>query len=283
MENQNTYKLTISYKGSSYQGWQKQLRESPVPTIQELLENAIFSTLQTKEFSLHGSGRTDSGVHARAQVAHLRANTELSTETLRRALNAHLPGDIRVLSVEERSKNFHAQLSVKQKTYRYFILNSTQEGYQQNWPFLRSYAWFVASPLDLEAIRTALQALVGEHDFKSFQNRGTVVSHTVREILEAKLIEHKFSESDPAWMPPSSLPFQLLEIRITGTGFLKQMVRAIVGTLVEIGKGKIPAEKMGSILEEKDRKKSGITAPARGLFLDHVVYGEDKTNQSPSE
>jgi len=275
MDNQRNFKITIAYKGSRYQGWQKQLREKPVPTVQEILENAAEQVFSTNDFSLHGSGRTDSGVHARAQVAHLRITTTLPPDVLQKALNAHLPGDIRIVNVEEQKLNFHAQLHVKQKTYRYFILNSKKIGEQHNWPFLRSFTWFIATPLNLSAMELALKALEGEQDFKSFQNKGTVVSHTVREILEARLIVHNKIQGDLPWMPPPSIPYELLEIRITGTGFLKQMVRTIVGTLVEIGKGRIPAEKMEAIIADKSRASSGTTAPARGLFLDHVVYKEE--------
>ncbi len=276
MEKQRAFKLTLAYKGTKYCGWQKQAAEKTVPSVQETLEQAAEKVLTHKNFSLHGSGRTDSGVHARGQVAHLKTTTELPAETMMKALNAYLPEDIRVLSSEERASNFHAQLHVTQKTYRYFILQSTEKSYQTNWPFLRAYTWFIPHELDVPTMKNALADLLGEHDFKSFQNTGTIVPDTVREILEAQLIVHEKTSTDLPWMPPQNLPYRLLEIRITGTGFLKQMVRTIVGTLVDMGRGKIPNANMQKILSEKNRSKSGITAPARALFLDHVVYDTNR-------
>ena len=124
-------------------------------------------------------------------------------------------------------------------------------------------------------MRSALNLLEGEHDFRSFQNKGTPVPHTVREILEARLIVHEGNSRElPPWMPGPEFEAKLLEIRVTGTGFLKQMVRTIVGTIVEVGRGRIPASKLEEILDSKNRSASGITAPANGLFLDHVSYSE---------
>lgn len=267
-----SYKLTVAYRGTNYRGWQKQLTPKPTPTVQEVLEGAIEKILG-KDFSLHGSGRTDAGVHARAQVAHLRALCDLPPLTLLKAFNAHLPEDIRVLSMEASSGAFHAQLDASAKTYRYFVLNCKRENQPVHWPFLRPYTWFVSYPLNLEAMKSALKSLEGKHDFKSFQNTGTEVPDTVREILEARLIAHKANgRAELPWMPAPELDAQLLEIRIRGTGFLKQMVRTIVGTLVEIGRGKLPEDAMAKILASKDRSQSGITAPANGLFLDNVEY-----------
>jgi tRNA pseudouridine38-40 synthase len=268
-----SFKLTIAYIGTNYFGWQKQAAEGGAATVQEMLEKAARQVLRQKRVILHGSGRTDTVVHARAQVAHLRAEVDLPPETLIKALNAHLPDDIRITKLEAAALEFHAQLSVKAKTYRYFILNVNKGKDPIHWPFLRPYSWFVTYPLDLAAMQKALDLLRGEHDFKSFQNTGTPVEDTVREILEARIVVHNQDPHEaPPWMPNAELGAQLIEIRVRGTGFLKQMVRTIVGTIVEVGRGKIPPEEISRILQSKNRSASGMTAPAYGLFMDRVEY-----------
>lgn len=267
------FRLTIAYVGSAYQGWQKQAVEGGADTVQEMLEKAARSVMRHKKVMIHGSGRTDSGVHARAQVAHLRAVVDLPATVLIKAMNAHLPPDIRIIRMEECGSDFHSQLDAKAKTYRYFILNTGKGKNPIHWPFLRPFSWFVTYPLDLEAMREALLHLEGEHDFRSFQNKGTPVESTVREILEARLVEHGINENElPPWMPGRDFDGKLLEIRLRGTGFLKQMVRNVVGTVVEVGRGKLPPGELKSILAQKDRSAGGMTAPAYGLFLDEVEY-----------
>lgn len=268
---EQAFRLVVAYIGTAYQGWQKQVRAGEAPTVQEMLEKAATKVLRQKRVVLHGSGRTDSGVHARGQVAHLRAPVDFPPATLLKALNAHLPDDVRIQSLEPCAADFHAQLHAKSKTYRYFILNTRAGKTPVHWPFLRPYAWFVTYALDLEAMRAALRELEGEHDFRSFQNSGTPVKSTVREILEAKLIEHDLTDAPP-WMPSPDTGARLLEIRVTGTGFLKQMVRTIAGTVVEAGRGRLTADEIRQILLEKNRKAGGMTAPAHGLFLDRVTY-----------
>jgi tRNA pseudouridine38-40 synthase len=268
---EKTFRLVVAYRGTDYQGWQKQASERQAATVQEALEEAARKVLRGK-VRIHGSGRTDSGVHARAQVAHLKAAVDLPTPVLLKALNAHLPEDIRILRLLEEKESSHAQLHAKAKTYRYFILNSLEKDAPVHWPFLRPYSWFVTYPLDLEAMQRALDHLRGTHDFKSFQNRGTPVEDTVREILEARLLAHDPRAEDFPWLPAAGHGFRLLEIRVRGTGFLKQMVRTIVGTIVEVGRGKLAAEDVEAILKQKSRAASGITAPAYGLFLDNVEY-----------
>lgn len=270
---EKNFRLTIAYVGTEYCGWQKQAASDGMPTVAEMLEKAARKVLRKKKVVIHGSGRTDSGVHARAQVAHMRCEADLPANVLIKALNAHLPEDIRILRLEDCSADFHAQLDATAKTYRYFILNTQTGKNPVHWPFLRRYTWYLSYPLDLDAMKKALSLLVGEHDFKSFQNKGTPVPNTVREILEAKLIVHSGDARDtPPWMPGPEMDAKLLEIRVRGTGFLKQMVRTIVGTVVEAGRGKLNPEKISEILGEKNRSASGMTAPAHGLFLDHVEY-----------
>lgn len=268
---EKSFRLVVAYVGTNYQGWQKQSVEGGPDTVQEMLEKAARSVLRTKKVLIHGSGRTDSGVHARGQVAHLRASVDFPAKVLIKAINAHLPVDIRVTELEECDQKFHAQLDASEKTYRYFILNSGKN--PVHWPFLRPYSWYITYPLDIERMRQALAKLEGKHDFRSFQNRGTPIEDTVREILSAKLVVHSTDyEESPPWMPGRDFDGSLLEIRVRGTGFLKQMVRNIVGTIVEIGRGKLEPDALEEILGKKNRKAGGMTAPAHGLFLDHVGY-----------
>jgi tRNA pseudouridine38-40 synthase len=267
-----SFRLVIAYRGSCYKGWQKQAPSGGPDTVQEMLEQAARQVLGQQRVVIHGSGRTDAGVHARAQVAHLRAEVDFPAKVLIKALNAHLPEDIRILRMEE-CQNFHAQLDATAKTYRYFILNTSTGKDPVHWPFLRPYTWFVSYPLSLDAMEKALGYLEGKHDFRSFQNKGTPLEDTVREILEARLIQHGGdSREAPPWMPGPEFEARLLEIRVRGTGFLKQMVRSIVGTVVEVGRGRLRPEEVPEILASKDRSAGGVTAPAYGLFLDHVEY-----------
>jgi tRNA pseudouridine38-40 synthase len=266
------FRLVVAYQGTHYMGWQKQAKEGGPATIQEMLEVAARKILREEKVVIHGSGRTDSGVHARGQVAHLKAKVDLPASTLIKALNAHLPDDIRILRLDEAATDFHAQLDVSAKTYRYFILNTHTGKDPVHWPFLRPYTWFVTYPLDYANMKEALSRMTGTHDFKSFQNVGTPVEDTVREILSAELIVHQQDRNAPPWMPGPEFEAKLIEIRVRGTGFLKQMVRTIVGTVVDVGRGKLEAAEITRILESKNRSASGMTAPAYGLFLDNVEY-----------
>ncbi len=270
---EKNFRLVVAYNGTKYRGWQKQARSGGPRTVQEMLEKAARKVLRQRRVIIHGSGRTDAGVHARAQVAHLRVAVDLPPEVLLRAFNAHLPEDVRIVRLEHCTPDFHSQLDATAKTYRYFILNTHPGKDQVHWPFLRPYTWFVTYALDLGAMSKALKSLEGTHDFRTFQNRGTPVPDTVREILEAKLIVHEHGARElPPWMPGPEFEGRLLEIRVRGTGFLKQMVRTIVGTVVEVGRGRFPVAKVAEMLLEKDRAAGGTTAPANGLFLDHVEY-----------
>ncbi len=266
------FRLVVAYDGTHYHGWQQQIVPGGLPTIGETLEAAAGKVLKQKRVIVHGSGRTDAGVHARAQVAHMRCEADLPPSTLIKAINAHLPADIRILKLDACEPTFHAQLDVTAKTYRYFILHTRTGKDPVHWPFLRPYTWFVTYPLDYDAMRAALSSLEGKHDFSSFQNKGTPVPDTVREVHEAKLIVHEGGRDLPPWMPGPEFEARLLEIRVRGSGFLKQMVRTMVGTVVEVGRGRLDASSIGKILQQKSRSASGITAPPQGLFLDHVEY-----------
>jgi len=273
-KDEKNFRLVMAYVGGNYQGWQKQAVENGPPTVQEQIEKAARKVFGSQKVSLHGSGRTDSGVHARAQVAHLKVNSDFPTKNLCRALNAHLPEDIRITEVTEEKLDFHAQLDVESKVYRYFILHTNPLKMNCHWPFLRPFAWLVSFPLDYKKMESALKVLEGSHDFRSFQNRGTPMEDTTRKILSAALTVHPKSWNDYPWCPPPNMEAQLIEIRIHGTGFLKQMVRTIVGTVVEIGRGRFEPEEIATMLSSKDRRKAGTTAPPYGLFLDRVFYPE---------
>ena len=268
--------LTIAYEGAPFRGWQRQeeRQEEKLPSVSGALEAAIAKATDTSDFTLHGSGRTDVGVHARAQTAHLEVSTRLSTSTLQRAINSNLSEGIRVLSIQEAAPDFHAQRLVQRKTYRYFVLNRHGEG-ALAWPFLGRWTWLVPQRLDAGQMQKAIKFLEGTHDFAAFQNVGTPVEHTVREIFSADCIEHSWDKlGDFPWIPSQSAAesFRLIEFRLCGKGFLKQMVRNIAGTLVEVGKGNLAAEDMQRILLSKSRAQGGPTAPPEGLFLDNVVY-----------
>jgi tRNA pseudouridine38-40 synthase len=245
-----TLKFTVQYDGTDYVGWQRQPNGA---SIQGLIEDAL-APMEGGPATLHGAGRTDAGVHALAQVASTRAANSLDTMTLARALNAVLPADVRVLGVEEVDPDFHARFAARSKTYEYRIVNAPLVS-----AFMHRYVWHVAQPLDIEAMRTAAGPLVGTHDFAGFQGAGSETATTERTILDLDV------EDGGGFDLP-------LVVRITGDGFLRHMVRNIVGTLVEVGCGRWDPWRLLAVLESCDRSQAGPTAPARGLFLSHVTY-----------
>ena len=244
-------KLTVMYDGTDYVGWQVQPNGV---SVQEKLE-AAWLEITGEETRFTASGRTDSGVHARAQVCGLRTNSDLPCERIAFALTATTPFDISVLKAEEAPDGFDPIRHATGKTYRYQV---------QFGPVLdvlnRHQRWFVPRPMNLEAMREAANMLLGEHDFASFQAKGSDRVSTVRHVSELR-IEH-FQES----------VFDYLDIVISANGFLYNMVRNIVGTLVRIGVGKEEPHWILSVLESKDRRAAGETAPAHGLFLERVEY-----------
>ena len=245
-----TLKFTLQYDGTDYVGWQRQPNGA---SIQGVLEDAL-APIEGGPVTVHGAGRTDAGVHALGQVASATVVNTLDERTLARALNAVLPLDVRVLSIEEGEPGFHARFRAVAKTYEYRIVNAPIAS-----AFLRRYVWHIQQPLDLEAIRTAAGPLVGTHDFAGFQGAGTFAASTVRTILALDV-------EDGAGF---DLPFV---IRVTGDGFLRHMVRNIVGTLVEVGAGRWDPWRLLAVLESRDRSEAGRTAPPQGLFLTHVGY-----------
>jgi tRNA pseudouridine38-40 synthase len=244
-------KLVIAYDGTDYCGWQVQTNGI---SIQQRLEEG-WQSVTGEKIRITASGRTDSGVHALAQVCSLKTESELSHNRLVRALNAETPFDISVLRVEAAPEGFHAIRDAVQKTYDYHL----QFGRILD-PLRLRYCWFVPGELDGEAMRQAARFLTGEQDFASFESAGAERSSTIRTVMELEILEETVHG------------FPGLRVRITANGFLYNMVRNIVGTLVRVGKKTNDIEWVRWVREQKDRKCAGQTAPAHGLFLDHVVY-----------
>ena len=241
-------KLVLEYDGTAYRGWQ---RQGDLPTIQKILEDCIGRITQER-VTLFGSGRTDAGVHALNQTANFKTSSRIPVNNLFRGTNSMLPEDIVIREMQEVDENFHSRYSAKSKSYLYRILNSPVRS-----PLQRNHAWFVRCFLDTEKMTRALSMIQGNHDFTSFCAAGSDVKSCVRTILRAEI---------------SSDPEQVIFITIEADGFLRHMVRNIVGTLVEIGAGEDASETMRDILEAKDRGRAGITAPPQGLFLQDVRY-----------
>ena len=249
------YKLLISYDGTDFEGWQRQAQGQK--TIQSELETAI-SQICNERVSLIGSGRTDSGVHAFGQVAHFSTEKALTGSFLR-SVNSLLPDAISVLKAFEAPEEFHAQKSALSKTYLYKIYNSETPD-----PLQRRYTTWMKKPISAEKLNEICKPLLGEHDFKSFQTTGTELKTTVRTLIEAQ------------WTFES--PKQLV-FKITGTGFLKQMVRNIVGTAIYLEQNGLGPQEIIDILGQLDRQAAKMTAPATGLFLYEVHYPLELDNK----
>ena len=244
------FKLTLCYDGSRYRGWQKQGNTDN--TIQARLER-ILSRLLEQEVEAAGSGRTDAGVHARRQVCSFRADTELSCEVMLMELRKHLPEDIGALALEEAEERFHARLSCREKTYVYRIWNSAAPNI-----FERKYVTVWPEALDEEKMRQAAEILCGEHDFSAFCTARGKKKSAVRH-LKSIGFERQGEE---------------LRLVFTGDGFLYNMVRILTGTLLEVGSGQRSVESVGEALTSRRRELAGFTAPAQGLFLWDLRYGE---------
>jgi len=243
-----TIALTLEYDGSRYHGWQ---RQANALTIQEVLETAL-STLTGEAVRVHGSGRTDAGVHARGQVAHFRTDSLLPLAAFGPGLNTLLPPDLAVRAATEAPPDFHARYRALAKTYEYRILNRPGRS-----PLHRLYCWQTARHLSLPAMAEAAALVIGEHNFSAFQASGSGVVNPVRRVSEAH------------W---EARPGGWLIFRVRANGFLRGMVRALVGTMAEIGWGKRPEGDLTRLLALRDRRLAGPTAPARGLYLVEVEY-----------
>ena len=251
-----TIRLLIQYDGTDFVGWQRQASGT---SIQGVIEDAL-SKIEGGAVTLHGAGRTDAGVHAAGQVASARLATPLDDETLAQALNANLPPTVRVFDLVTVADDFHARFRARSKTYEYRIWNGAAVP-----PFIRQFVWHVPQSLAVDLMQCAADALVGEHDFAAFQGTGSTVHTTVRTVISAR-----WNTPSVSWVPPSGGRWVAFEMR--GEGFLRHMVRAVTGTLVEIGLGRRSADDVTRLLASRDRSQAGRTAPACGLFLMSVEY-----------
>ncbi|MEO7094889.1 MAG: tRNA pseudouridine(38-40) synthase TruA [Polyangiales bacterium] len=241
-------RLVVEYDGTSLSGWQ---RQDNAPTVQQHLEEALAKLL-THGVQVSGASRTDSGVHARAQVALFRTERPISLHGIRRGLNSLLPESIAVQDVSEVADDFHPRFSATGKHYRYLVHRGANRS-----PRWRHRAWHLIESLDLAAVRAAVPALVGTHDFAAFRAAGCAARTTVRRIDSIDVTE---------------APEDLVVIDVRGTAFLRNMVRIMVGTLVDVGVGRLTVAQVGEILATKDRTQGGRTAPAHGLELVEVFY-----------
>jgi tRNA pseudouridine38-40 synthase len=259
-------KITLAYDGTAYVGWQRQAEGT---SIQSLLEDAL-ARLDGAPVVAHGAGRTDAGVHALGQVASARMAGTHEPMVIRRALNAMLPGDVRVVAVEEAAPGFHARYDALGKTYEYRIWQGVVQP-----PFARSWSWHIPHPLDVDAMDQAARLLEGTHDFSAFQSTGSRVTSAVRTVTCARA-EIRAPSGEVAGGPDpdavAGTEDRLIAVRIEADGFLRHMVRAIVGTLVEVGERRRNGASMGALLDSRDRGASGATAPPHGLVLVRVKY-----------
>lgn len=256
------YRLTVAYDGTGLVGWQRQPSGT---SVQVLIEDAL-RRLDGSPVSAIAAGRTDAGVHALGQVVSVTLDRDIDPHTLLRALNFHLPPAVRVIGASRVDATFHARFSARWKSYRY-----------QMWvggpmpPMLRAFAWHVPTALDVEAMDTAARLLEGQHDFSAFQSVGTNVSNAKRHIRWSRVREVAVDENSllQGLNPAAGA---LLWYDVTGSGFLRHMVRSIAGTLVDIGRHRHPPSWMREVLGSRDRSRAGRTAPAEGLVLVRVEY-----------
>ncbi|MED4651655.1 tRNA pseudouridine(38-40) synthase TruA [Bacillus pseudomycoides] len=244
----NNYKLTIQYDGGRYKGWQRLGNNDN--TIQGKIES-VLSEMTGREIEIIGCSRTDAGVHALHQVANFKIDENLPELKVKKYLNQYLPNDISIIDVELVSERFHARYNSKSKTYLYKIWNEEHTN-----PFMRKYSIHVGKKLNIENMQKAAQYLIGSHDFTAFSNAKSKKKSMVREIYMLDVVE---SEG-------------FIQIRVNGNGFLHNMVRKIVGALVEVGLGQLDAEVIPQILEAKQRNQINCLADASGLYLEKVDF-----------
>jgi len=251
-------RLLLEYDGTNYHGWQVQKDET---TIQGIIEDGV-QRITGEHSGIIGASRTDAGVHALGQVATFRTGSRLDPASIRRALNAVLPPDIRVLGASGVDDAFHPREDAGEKRYFYIIANQRISS-----AFIFRYAWVVPQTLDMDSIIEASRVFIGRHDFSSFMGTGSDIKDTVREVNSLNI--ERLEKID---FMTAGLSGNFIKISIEAEGFLRHMVRNIVGTLVETGRGRIPPDSMKEILESRDRRKAGQTAPPQGLFLERIDY-----------
>ena len=240
-------KLLIEFDGSNFCGWQRQPNGR---TVQKCIETAIFK-VTGEEIMINGSSRTDAGVHAKEMVANFFTNSTIPSEKFREAINTRLPEDVSIIKSEEVDEDFHARYSSKGKTYSYTIVNRYERlslGHQ--------YLYHCRYNLDVDLMREACNYFIGKHDFKAFMSPGSSIKTTVRTIKELYI----------------EVEEDKIKIFITADGFLYNMVRIIVGTLIKVGNGRLEAKEIGDIIKEGNRKRAGMCVPPNGLILEKVFY-----------
>ncbi|MDR2018527.1 MAG: tRNA pseudouridine(38-40) synthase TruA [Syntrophobacterales bacterium] len=239
--------LSVSYDGTAYHGWQYQPN---VITVQETLQKTVERIIN-RPVKLYGGARTDTGVHAQGQVVNFHSDTLIDLKSLEKGINSLLPSDVKIKKADEMPEDFHSRYSAKSKTYIYCILNTPH-----NSPFYGRYAWHIRHSLDISNMGTVIRNVKGVHDFSAFKKQDETYRSTEREVLRAGVGKRN----------------EFVYVVLEATGFLRYMVRNIVGTLVLAGFGRLTAEGFRDIMESGDRRKAGSTAPAKGLFLKEIIY-----------
>lgn len=262
-------KLLIEYQGANYAGWQIQQN---LPTVQGAIQEKI-KIITGEDIKLTASSRTDAGVHALGQVANFQTQSRIPPHSIQMGLNALLPHDIVIKHTTDVSPDFDSRKDAKAKTYRYLILNRPYPS-----AIYRNFSWHVFRKLDIDAMKKAAGCLIGKKDFTSFRAAECDAPHSVREILSFSIDTNPpfsyFMENDAEKLPnfDKGWPVGLLQFEVKGTAFLRHMVRIMAGTLVAVGKGKIPVDQFQAVIDAKDRRLAGMTAPPHGLFLKEVEY-----------
>lgn len=248
MEEKKNIRIILEYDGTAYHGWQSQKNGL---TIQDILEEKI-GTITNREVRITGSGRTDAGVHALHQVCNFFTESHLEPLVLKEALNSILPDDIHIKAMEYVHSGFHSRYDVKSKLYEYRVWNRKEPNI-----FLRHYTWHIKEPLRIDEMIKCLGMLIGTHDFSCFRSSGSSNINPVRNMIRAEITDQKNG---------------LLLFRFESAGFLRHMVRNIMGTLMDAGRGRMNSDDFKAVLMSKDRRNAGIKSPAQGLFLVMVNY-----------
>lgn len=259
-----SFKVTVAYDGTGFVGWQRQASGT---SVQGLLEDALRH-LDERDVTVVGAGRTDAGVHALGQVASFTIDRVIDPATLVRAMNARLPSAVRVVDASAVDAGFHARFNATRKIYRYRLWLGEAIS-----PFERAYVWQLTGALDVDAMSAAASLVEGRRDFAAFQAAGSSTASTVREVVSSRFTRADRQARDEGLLGTREGTGELVSYEIAGDGFLRHMVRNIVGSLVEIGRGRRPIEWMTDILEQRTRALAGPTAPPCGLVLLAVEYG----------